>query len=353
MNNNRSEHPARRPFHGTDSAWLLLLAALLLAGCGSRHNPAVSSLPDIPIAEVRVQTAEPRKFASTEEVMGTVRARTRATLEAKVSGRIESMPVNVGQRVKTGDLVARLNAPEIGARLEQAEASLQQAERDWKRISSLLEQQAVTRAEADAVEGRYLVAKGGLAEARAMLAYVEVRAPFDGVISRKRAELGDLALPGKPLVDLEDPSRLQVEAEVPEGIAANIRPEGRMTVRIADKELSAAVAEIAPTSDPVSRTFRIKLDLPDATPLMAGQFARLVVPLGESNFLRVPAAAVLQRGQLELAFVVDQDRARLHLVRTGRTVGDEVEVLSGLDAGDKVVTDNAAQLVDGQRLKIR
>ncbi len=183
-----------------------------------------------------------------------------------------------------------------------------------------------------------------------MLAYVEVKAPFDGVVTRKVADVGDLAAPGKPLVEVEDPTRLQMEADVPEAIAGRIRTAARMAVRTgeAGAELTATVAEIAPNADPLSRTFRVKLDLPNDQGLMSGQFARLGVPVGETSSMRVPASAVVQRGQMEIVFAVENQRARLHLVKTGRQLQGETEILSGLDSGDSVIVDNANQLVDGQ-----
>jgi RND family efflux transporter MFP subunit len=327
-----------------------IFGILFLAGCGkpSRGQPAAE--PELPRVQVRAQTVQSKPLAAIEEVVGTVRARLRATVEAKASGRITDMPVVLGQKIKAGDLLARLDAPEIKARLDQAEAGLQEAEREWKRVSTLFEQQAATRAESDAANARYLVAKGAVAEARAMMGYVEVLAPFDGVVTRKSADVGDLAAPGKALVELEDPARLQLEADVPEAIASRVRPEARMAIRVSQDptDLSGTVVEIAPVADPASRTFRVKLDLPAGHGLMSGQFARLLVPVGETSSLRVPTSAVVQRGQMEIVFAVENQHAHLHLVKTGRRVNDEIEILSGLDPGDSVVIDNPQQLADGQ-----
>jgi RND family efflux transporter MFP subunit len=186
-----------------------------------------------------------------------------------------------------------------------------------------------------------------------MMGYVEVLAPFDGVITRRWADVGDLAAPGRPLVDVEDPSALQLEADVPEAIASGIQLGDRMSLRAEPLpgEISATVSEIAPAADPTTRTFRVKVDLPANSLLRSGQFARLLVPTGESASLRVPASAVVQRGQMELVFAVENQRAHLHLVKTGRCVNGEAEILSGLDAGDIVVIEGAAQLVDGQPVK--
>ena len=346
----------------------MALVITLLAGCGHKETHS-SALPDLPSVAVRVQTIESKTFPITEEVVGTVRSKVRATLEAKLSGRIDKMPAVLGQSVKAGQLIAHLDAAEIKARLEQAEASLQQADRDFKRSSALLDQQAVTRSEFEAADSRYRVAKAAVAEAQAMMGYVEVLAPFDGVVTKKWAEAGDQATPGKPLIDIEDPTVLQLEADVPEAIAARIQQDARLAVRVDSfkGDLAGTVKEIAPIADPASRTFRVKLDLPSppdepVTPhsalrtphfLMPGQFARLVVPIGERSSVRVPAAAVVQRGQMEIVFVVTNQRAHLHLVKTGRQINNETEILSGLDAGDSVVVDGAPQLVDGQPVSLK
>lgn len=304
---------------------------------------------------VRVRAVDSKPWTTIEEVMGTVRAKTRATLEAKVSGRIEKLPAALGQAVKAGERLARLDAGEIKARLEQAQAALVQAERDWKRVSALFAQQAVTRSEYEGAESRHRVAKAAVAEAQAMMGYVDVLAPFDGVVTRKWAEAGDLAMPGKPLLEVQDPSALQLEVDVPEAIGSRVTLGARMEVRVdaVPGEWTGVVCELAPTADPASRTLRGKLDLTAAAGLKPGQFARLRVPTGESRLLCVPAEAVVQRGQLEIVFVVANQRARLHLVKTGKRFGNEVEIVSGLDAGDAVVIDVAAQLVDGQPVEAR
>jgi RND family efflux transporter MFP subunit len=329
--------------------------AFALVGCGSKNGSPKEHSTSLPTAQVRVQTVETKVRTMTEEVVGTVRAKLRATLEARLSGRIEAMPVVLGDRVQKGQLIARLGAGEIAARLEQVEASLEQAEQDWKRVSALFEQQSVTRAEYDSALSRQRVAKGAVAEARTMLGYVEIVAPFDGVVTKKGAEVGDLALPGKPLVVIEDPSALQLEADVPEGIAAHLKRDARLSVRVdaISSELEGVVSEIAPAADPVSRTFRVKLEVPQKAGLMPGQFARLAVPIGESRCVRVPSSAVVQRGQLELVFSVNNHRAQLLLVKTGRRVGDEIEILAGLQSGKTVVISGADQLTDDQPVEAK
>jgi RND family efflux transporter MFP subunit len=175
------------------------------------------------------------------------------------------------------------------------------------------------------------------------------------VVTKKWADVGDQAAPGKPIISLEDPSALQLGADVPQAIATHVHRDARLIVRVdgASAELAGTVSEIAPTADSVSRTIRVKVDLSAQPSLSSGQFARLLVPVGESNSLRVPVSAVVQRGQLEIVFVVANQHAQLHLVKTGKRVGDELEILSGLHAGDAVVVEGAAQLTDGQTVKAK
>lgn len=334
---------------------LVLASALTFAGCGGKHPSAEANGSNLPVASVRTQTVQSRPQVITEEVAGTVRAKLHATLEAKLSGRIDKMPVVLGQFVKSGELVARLDVAEINARLEQAEAALEQAERDWNRLSALFEQQAVTLAERDAVESRHRLAKAAVLEAKAMMSYVEVVAPFDGVVTKKWAEVGDLAAPGKPLISIEDPTALRIEANIPQAIAAHVRRDTRLAVRVdgVREEITGTVSEIAPTADSDSRTIQIKVDLSPRPGLSSGQFARLLVPVGESDSLRVPISAIVQRGQLEIVFTIQKRQAQMHLVKTGKRFGNEVEVLSGLHTGDAVVVEGASQLIDGQPVEAK
>lgn len=334
--------------------WIGLIAALAVASCGRKPDERTAATPELPPASVRVEMASSKTTRLTEEVVGTVRARLRAALEAKVSGRISEMPIQLGQRVQAGQIMARLDAPEIKARLDQAEARLEEAEREWRRVSALYQRQAATRAEYDGAESRQRAAAAGAGEARAMLGYVEIVAPFDGAITRKLADVGDLAGPGKLLLELEDPARLRLEAEIPESLVARVQPGALLAVRWGDggDEITARVAELAPWADPTTRTVRAQLDLPEDSSLLSGQFARLLVPVGERVALSVPAEAVVRRGQMEIVFAVKEQRARLHLVKTGRRENGEIEILSGLAPGAAVVIENADQLADGQAVRL-
>jgi RND family efflux transporter MFP subunit len=342
-----------KPIFVSSAGPAVLSVALLFVGCRkATEQDAPTALPP---AVVRVQTVESKKRVATEEVVGTVRAKLRSVIEAKVSGKIDKMLVVPGQTVKAGELLAQLDAREIQARLDQALAVRQQAESELKRFSTLLQQQTVTQAEFDNVQARYRVAQASVTEVETMLGYTKVLAPFDGVITRKHADVGDLATPGRPLLEMEDPRALRLEADVPEAVISRLALGDKLPVRIAalETELEGVVSEVSPAADPNSRTSLVKLDLPAKPGSRAGQFGRVAVPVGETTALRVPVAAVVVRGQMELLFVAVNQHAQLRLVKTGKRVGDEVELVSGVSAGDQIIVEGAAQLQDGQPLTIK
>jgi RND family efflux transporter MFP subunit len=328
-------------------------AALFLLGC--HKSPELQAPADLPSAAVRVQTVESRKRVATEEVVGTVRAKLRSIVEGKVSGKIEQMLVVPGRQVKAGEVLAVIDAREVQARLDQALAVRQQAESDLKRFTLLLEQKILSQSEYDGAQSRFRVADAAAKEAETMLGYTKVTAPFAGVITRKHADVGDLATPGKPLLDMEDSRALRLEADVPEAVVGRLTLGDKLPVRIAalEKESEGVISEIAPAADPNSRTFLVKLDLPDTPGLRAGQFGRVAMPVGETSALRVPVSAVVQRGQMEIVFVAKGGRAELRLVKTGKRIGNEVELVSGIEAGEKIVVEGAAGLMDGQPLTIK
>jgi RND family efflux transporter MFP subunit len=196
------------------------------------------------------------------------------------------------------------------------------------------------------------VASGAAAEAETALGYTKIIAPFDGIVTRKLADVGDLAGPGKAILEMEDPSALRFEAGVPEAIIGDLKVGDKLPVRVSSitADVEGIVVEIAPAADAATRTYLVKLDLPPTTALRSGQFGRVIVPTGKSDAVWVPASAVVVRGQMETVFVAVDGHAQLRLVRTGKRTPNEVELLAGLSSGESVVTDGADQLHDGQRI---
>jgi membrane fusion protein, multidrug efflux system len=334
-------------------AALMLVTGFLTPGC-HRPKTELPTTATLPTAIVRVQPVEARKRMATEDVVGTVRPKLSAVLSAKISGTISRMLVTPGQTVKAGELLADLDAREIQARLDQATATRDQTKKELDRFKSLLDSSAVTQQEFDNNLARQQVAEAAVKEAETMRGYTQITAPFDGLITAKRADVGDLAAPGRALIELENPKALRLEADVPEALIENVKTGENLAVRIPSAQLSvpAPVTEITPIADPVSRTFRIKLDLPSAPGLRSGQFGRVSIPVAEVTAIRVPADAVVVRGQMEIAFVDVQGKAELRLVKSGKQMDRELEIVSGLNPGESLVVEGAARLVDGQPITL-
>ncbi len=326
-----------------------------VVGCGKQHEPQAATSENLPPAAVRVQTIEAVKQPAVEEVVGTVQPKLQSVIEAKVSGRITRLPVTLGQSVKQGDVLVELATQEIQARLDQASAALRQAERDFNRTDNLRKQQAATQSELDAVQARYSVAKATVAEAEALSGYAKILAPFDGVVARKLADEGDLAMPGKPLLELEGRAGLRLVADIPSLLAGRVILGAKLPVRMdtLTDPITGTLAEISPAADPASRTVCMKVDLPETAGLRTGQFGRLAVPIGEATFLFVPPPALVRRGQLEILFVASEGKAQMRLVRAGKESPQGIEILAGLAPGEAVVIEGAETLRDGQPLQTR
>jgi RND family efflux transporter MFP subunit len=323
---------------------LLLWPAAALAG-----ESETTRQPD----PVKVTTAVVRQCncLRQSQVVGTVEAARRAAIAAKISGVIVELPVVLGSRVKQDDLLVRIDAQEITAKVLQARAQLARARRNMAREKKLLGQHASTPETVKAMQDMLAIAEAGLREAKSMQAYTVIKAPFAGLITRKIANVGDLATPGMPLLRLENPDHLQVVTAIPESKTKDVQLNTSLevTVPAAAVRVSGTVTELSPAVDPHSRTLPIKIDVSD-TSLKTGMFARVTLPGKPDPTIMIPKRAIVPFGQLKKVFIVEKDRAWLRLVRTGRRQGDNIEILAGLDPGERIVVSNNRLLVNGQPL---
>jgi RND family efflux transporter MFP subunit len=329
------------------------LLALVAAGCG-KHEEDEALAAKAPAVPVVVAEVAVLPLWDEEEVVGNVEAAQRAVLSAKVTGVIDSLKVAPGARVVRGEVLATIDAREIRARLDSAVAAQDQAKKDFARIERLLQSGSSTRQEFEAAMTRLRTADAGLVEARTMLQYTEIAAPFDGVVTRKLVEVGDLATPGKALLEMENSSLLRFECQIPEALVDRVQIGEELAVAIdaAGAALTGKVSEIAPSASAGSRTFLVKLDLPPAEKLRAGQFGRVSVPVRERPAVLVADGAVVRRGQIESVFVIEEGVARLRLVKTGRRHNGQVEIISGLSGGEKVASKDAHLLNDGAAVEV-
>jgi len=328
---------------------------LLLAACSTEHHPKTAE--SAPLEKQLVSVAPARDVSQSvgDEVIGTVHARSVAVISPSVMGNVRALHVKLGSQVRAGQVLVELSAKEIDAKANQATAMFAQADLDLKRAEQLKASQSIPESRYEAATAQYRVAEAALAEANVMRGYTTLRAPFAGIITAKQCEVGDLALPGKPLLVLESPGALRLEASVPEIIASLLHAGDVLSVRLDSlpEPVSATLSELSPSADPISRTVLVKLDLPNLPGLRSGMFGRLTVPTGNERAVLVPSSAIVQRGQLELVFIVQDQKARLRIVRSGRANDGNTKILSGLRGGEVVVASQANLLVDGQPLEIK
>jgi RND family efflux transporter MFP subunit len=334
---------------------LAAAGAAALTGC-ERQSAIAAAAPALPAMKVTTVVVRAEPTPVDIDVTGTVRPVQHAQLAAKVMGAIEEMPVTLGQAVKRGDLLVKISAGEINARAAQAQSQLNQARRDLEREHDLLTKGASTADMVRGLEDRFTGAQAMMREAEVMLGYATLRAPFDGVVARKLAQVGDLAAPGMPLIEIEGTNGFEIDAGVPDSLVGTLSVGTTIAVEIpvAGTTVSGRVAEVSSAADANAHTVAVKISLPANDAIRSGQFARLHVPGTPVSALLAPVAAVSRDGQIERVFVAGHDRrAELRLVKTGARHGDRVELLSGVDDGERVVVAGAAGLREGQTLEFQ
>lgn len=333
----------------------LLPTLALFAGCAKHPAADAAAGANLPPARVQTAAVSVEKIASLTEVTGTVRPVQRAQLAAKLMGSIEEMPVTLGQAVHTGDLLVKISAGEITARLTQAQAQLNIANRDLERERNLLPKGASTADMVRGLEDRLIMTQAMVREAEVMLGYAEIRAPFDGVVARKSAHPGDLATPGQVLLELEGTADFQVEAAVPDSLAAGLARGAPLMVELPAVKLTftGVLAELSSAADAQARSVLAKISVPAGLAVRSGEFARVRVGGPAVPTLLIPATALSPLGQMERVFVAGANsQAVLRLVKSGSVLGDRIEILSGLDAGERIIVNPPAGLREGQNLEI-
>lgn len=357
--------------------------AISASGCSKKHDAEKTAAA--PVAVVKGVTVETVKAATVPElldVVGSVKARTSAVVSPRVPGSISVLKVREGDRVKKGQLLMQLDAQEqqAGAAvataaidearrgLDEAQSRKKLAEATFERYHKLFNEQAISRQEFDVKQSEKEVAQQGVARAESRLKqaqegakasatmsdYTKIVAPIAGIVASKPADLGASVFPGQPLLTIEDDSNYQLELALPEARAAQIKPGAvvQVTLDAVGSSLTARIAEIVPTADPLSRTFVAKINLTQKG-LKSGMFGRGAVQLAATvTTLTVPKKALQERGALTSLWVVDKDNSvRLRIVKIGRQQGDRVEILAGLSEGERVVSAGTEKLSDGAKIE--
>ncbi|MBZ5593904.1 MAG: efflux RND transporter periplasmic adaptor subunit [Acidobacteriia bacterium] len=373
---------------------VLSVPVLWLAGCG---EPPRKIEADGAAVAVKTATVAAESWPEEYEAMGTVRARTTAVLSSKVMGYVREVHASVGDHVSAGQLLVALDAADLEANylradagrdearsampeaengVAAAKANLELVRMTFKRMSDLFASKSISNQEYDeaaarlkGAEAAYAMAESKRVQRTARIAqaeqerraaeiqrgYAQLRAPFAGVVTAKSVEPGNLATPGAPLLTIEREGAYRLEVPIEESRLAVIRRGSKVMVTLdaLDRTLEAKIGEIVPSVDAASRTYLVKIDLPAIPQLRSGIFGRARFPLGNRAVLAVPSTAVMERGQLQTVYVAENGAARMRIVTIGRKRADRAEVLSGLTAGEQVISPIPAVLADGAKVEIR
>ncbi len=375
---------------------LLLISFLtvlsLLSDCGS-NKPAGGETAGI-VSGVRIETVSPAPVPQMYEAVGTVRSANVSVLNAQMGGTVGEIRVKSGDRVRKGQLLAVLDDRSPRAQVEAAQAGVEEAtqgleeveqalqaaaadrhfaEATFTRYQALLQKNSLSREEYDGAEARY---KAALANERAleakkkeiqarsqqaraqkssaetMLSYSRIVAPGDGVVTQRSVDAGTVVMPGMSLMVVEETAHYRLEASLPEELFAKVRVGEETAVATARGKIQGRVAEVVPVADPGSRTFLVKVDLPSNCSCQSGEYATALFPVEQTRMMSIPRVALVEHGELEGVYVVNsRGSVEYRLIKAGKSWGERIEVLSGLNEGDHVAVTQVEQLRDGVRVE--
>ncbi|MFL1011383.1 efflux RND transporter periplasmic adaptor subunit [Flavisericum labens] len=350
---------------------LTLAVAFLIASCGSEDKKAVTdNSPVIPVKVSKVTDNNHNPFLS---VSGKIQAKNSANLSTRTMGYVNSVPVNVGDKVNKGQLLVAINnvdlqakRAQVNANITKAAAAYNNAKKDYERFQALFAQNSASQKEVDDMTANYEMAKAGLEAAKQMkteinaqFAYTNITAPFSGVITSKTVKNGDMANPGQPLISIEAPGDFEVTAMVPETEISGIKKDAKVSVNVKsiNQTISGKITEVSTSAAQTGGQYLVKiaLDKTDAN-ILSGMFTTVQFPIerkAETSLIIVPKDAIVTNGQLSGIFTVSQSNtAILRWLRLGRTFGNQVEVLSGLNANESYIVSAKGKLFNGVKISL-
>lgn len=348
---------------------ILFSASLLLSSCNENKDDQSNRGEEqaIAVTTLKPKHSEGGYFSAS----GRTRAAETARLSTRNMGTILSINADVGDRVTKGQNLISIQSVDLHAQRSGAESMIQEArtalnaiQTDFDRIQSLYERQSATRKELDDMTAQLEMAKARLETAKsqkaqvdAQFSYVDIVAPFSGIITERMAEPGEMAAPGQALLTLENQTSFEIWAMVPESDVTKIMTNEMVKVEIssAEKPLKGNIKSISPTTADQSGQFQVKIDLePHSFDLMAGMYSRVLFPQNNpSDNILIPTSALIHQGDLRGVYTVSEDeRAILRWLRLGRIHNDYVEVLAGLNADEKIVADFEGKLYNGAKVSI-
>lgn len=350
----------------------IAVLAVLVAGLDACH-PVPQPANTVAAPPLATQVVEPVEARREQVWDGVVEAVDETTIAAQTNARVEALPVDVGDRVSKGDVLVRFTDVEqvsgqraAAANVASARAAYLDAEGNWTRIQTIFARGLVARAQLDnatatrdAARAALNAAEQALRSAGQQTDYTVVRAPFDGVITRRFVHVGEAVQSGpptpQPLLAMASLSALRVDVVVPQSTIAAIREFDSTTVlpAVGDSErIRASDVTVFPYADPLSHTFRVRVELPSGTRgLYPGMTVKVAFSAGGTTRLLIPVSTVVERGELSGVYVVGSDvSVTLRQLRLGHRYGDQVAVLAGLSRGERIALDPGAATAYVSRL---
>jgi RND family efflux transporter MFP subunit len=331
----------------------LTLLLMVLAGFFYHKIPAEhGKTPEYDLGKVELAEVRLIRKPRYEAAVGTIRAVHEAAVASRLLARVVEVKVKAGQAVSRDDILVRLDDADLQARHKQAEAALaaakassEQAQMEHERAQRLMRTHAIAQEAYERAAARARTTKADLKrneqavdESKALLAYATVRAPLTGVVIDKKVEVGDTVVPGQALLTLFNPGKMQMLVSVRESLALKLKVGQNVPGRIEslDHECQATISEIVPEAQAASRSFTVKVVGPCPPGVYSGMFGRIYIPLEDEEITVVPSAAIKRVGQLEIVQVVEEGSLRRRNIQSGRAIGTDIEILSGLRPGERV-----------------
>ena len=337
---------------------LLLSAATVHANATELGNPLSSKLRAELTQPLAVAPVQYREVEQTYSVEGLVEATRQSTVSAQISGRIKEINFDVGDRVNKGQVILRIDERETAqalagsnAQVLQAQATLQNTKITYERAKQLFEQKFISQSALDKAQADYQVARAqaaaseaGAGQASLAHGYSAVVAPYGGVVAARLVEVGEMVVPGKPMMIGFDPAEMRVVVNVPQYKLQDISSHPKVMIELPSlsRWIKAASTTVQPLADARTHSTQVRVSLPPNEPgIYPGMFVRAHFVVGKANRLVIPVSAVLHRSEVVAVYVVDaKGGVKLRQVRLGEaTVDGAVEVLAGLSPGEQVALD--------------
>jgi len=294
---------------------------------------------------------------------GTVRAKLTSTVSSRIMGTVLSINVREGDRVRAGQLLLSLDDRDAVQKVRSAEEGLERARLNssmaditYQRYKRLHEEKALSGQEIDEIESRKKVAAAeyrqmlaSLNEARVYRGFARIVSPISGWVTEKKIDAGSMAVPGAPLLTVESDSGFDIETYIDESFSGKLKTgmSAQLVIEAVHLNLTGTISEIVPAMEGRSRTFRIRVAA-SHTQLKSGLYVRVLIPMGKKEIILAPQKSVIAKGQLTGVYVVgNKGDIAYRFVRQGKTFGPDVEILSGLTAGESIITGGMDKAVDG------